>query len=169
MPPRIQTVGFALAVVALSCRSGPSPDHGARPPAAEAVVTGSAGDSLERSLTLPSEIRAGDRVRFRFRARNAASRPIGLYLLGRTPTVDVEVSRATGDPVWRRLDGEIVPAILQVRTLAPGEGIEVEADWDQRTRAGPPAGPGEYVARARLLLEDEALQAPPVPFRIVGR
>jgi hypothetical protein len=160
--------GFVLAAVAIACRPGSSPDHAARPPAAEALVTGGAGDSLELSLAGPAEVPAGHRVHFTFQARNTASRPLGLYLLGRTPTLDVEVSRPTGDPVWRRLEGEVIPAILQVRTLAPGERLAAEVDWDQRTRTGAPARPGEYVARARLLTEDGNLSAPPMSFRIVG-
>lgn len=167
MHSRRPAAGLVLAAVAIACRPGSSPGHAARPPSAEALVTGSAGDSLELSLAGPAEVSEGDRVHFTFQARNTASRPLGLYLLGRTPTLDVEVFRPTGDLVWRRLEGEVIPAILQVRTLAPGERIAVEADWDQRTRAGTPAGPGEYVARARLVLEGDSLSAPPMPFRIV--
>lgn len=169
MRPLPLFVPLALAASLSACRPGSPPDHAARPPAAEALVTSGAGDSLELSLAGPAEVRAGDPVHFTFRARNTASRPLGLYLLGRTPTLDVEVSRATGGLVWRRLEGEIIPAILEVRTLAPGERLEVGADWDQQTRTGSPAGPGEYLARARLMLEDDSLSPPPMPFRIVGR
>ena len=163
----VPAAALVLAVGSIACRPGSPPDDAARPPAAEALVTGRGGDSLELSLAGPAEVPAGDRIHFTFRARNTASRPLGLYLLGRTPTLDVEVSRPTGDLVWRRLEGEVIPAILHVRTLAPGERLAAEADWDQRTRAGTPAGPGEYVARARLVLEDDSLSAPPMPFRIV--
>lgn len=169
MPSLFPAASLVLAAVAIACRPGSSPDQAARLPSAEALVTGIAGDSLELSLAGPAEVSEGDRVHFTFQARNTASRPLGLYLLGRTPTLDVEVSRPTGDVVWRRLEGEIIPAILQVRTLAPGERIAVEAAWDQRTRAGAPVPPGEYLARARLLVEEGSLSAPPVPFRIAGR
>ena len=56
-----------------------------------------------------------------------------------------------------------------MRILGPGEGIEASASWDQRTDAGSAAEPGDYLAVGRLLVEDGALAAPPVPFRITTR
>ena len=168
MRPRLPAAGFALAAVAIACRPDASRDGAARP-AAEAVVTGSAGDSLEVSLALPGVIRTGQTVRFTLRVRNIASHPLGLYLLGPTPTMDVQVSRADGGLVWRRLEGAVIPAILRVRTLSPGEGFEVSAEWDQRTTAGAATGPGDYVATGLLLVEDGALRSPPLPFRIEER
>jgi len=68
--------------------------------------------------------------------------------------------------VWRRLDNEIIPAIVSLRTLSAAERFELATVWDQRTGEGRPADAGEYTARGVLLLEDESLETKPVPFRI---
>jgi len=105
----------------------------------------------------------------RLRVSNRGARPLDLYLRGRTVTVDVVVTRAGGEVVWRRLEGEIIPAIVHLRTLAPGERLEVAAVWDQRTNLGIPAGPGEYAARGFLLVEGDPVPTPPAAFRVVAR
>jgi hypothetical protein len=69
-----------------------------------------------------------------------------VYLRGRAITIDVEVTRADGAVVWRRLEGEMIPAIVHLRTLAPGERLEVETTWDQRATGGKAVEPGDCVA-----------------------
>jgi hypothetical protein len=126
-------------------------------------------DSLALVLRVPPEARPGRTVSFRLEVRNTAGRPVDLYLTGRTATVEVTVTGPDGAVVWRRLDGEAVPAVLHLRVLAAGETLALEVEWDQRTRAGRPAPPGEYSARAILLAEGGGLAAPAVTFRVAGR
>jgi hypothetical protein len=65
-------------------------------------------------------------------------------LRGREIAFDIIVTSEKGKIVWRRLEGRTVPAILQVRTLSPGESLELSDTWDQETNAGRPAGAGLY-------------------------
>lgn len=141
----------------------------ARAPGPEGVAMKTAPDSVSLELVLPRSIKAGRLVPIRLRVQNRTREPVDLYLRGRTPTFDVVVARKGGEVVWRRLENEIVPAILQLRTLGPAERLELEAVWDQRTSSGRPAEPGEYTARGLLLTEGEPMEAPAEGFRIVGR
>jgi hypothetical protein len=76
---------------------------------------------------------------------NLGRRPVTAYLQGRPVAFDVIVSLHDGSVVWRRLKGAVVTAVLQVRTLAPGEVLEFRDTWRQRTNSGAPVGPGEYL------------------------
>ena len=125
-------------------------------------------DSLAIELAAPAEVSAGEPVRFTILVGNRGATPLDLCLRGRSITVDVEVRRADGALAWRRLAGEIIPAILHLRTLAPGVRIEVGAVWDQRTDRSTAVGPGEYVARGLLLVEGDPRPTPDVAFRIVA-
>ena len=97
---------------------------------------------------------------------NDTPRTIDLYLRGRAPTFDVIVKRADGEIVWQRLENEIIPAIVSLRTLASAERLELTTVWDQRTGRGRSARTGEYTARGVLLLEGESQETESVPFRI---
>ena len=97
---------------------------------------------------------------------NDTPRTIDLYLRGRTPTFDVIVTRADGEIVWQRLENEIIPAIVRLRTLAAAERLELTTVWDQRTGRGRAAEIGEYTARGVLLLEGESQETKSVAFRI---
>lgn len=100
------------------------------------------------------------------RVRNPGDHAIDLYMRGRTPTFDVIISREHGATVWHRLQNEIIPAIALVRTLSPSEQFELSDEWDGRDSSGNPVVAGNYTARARLLVEGEPLQAPPVAFTL---
>ena len=82
------------------------------------------------------------------------------------PTFDVIVTQLDGEIVWQRLENELIPAIVSLRTLSAAERLELSALWDQRTREGTAADAGEYSARGLLLLEDESLETKSVSFRI---
>lgn len=151
-------VGTALAVSAvIASGSGalPMPHH--------------RQDSLEVALLVPSRVESGDPVPLRLRVRNHSGRALDLYLRGRSTTFDVIVTSADGNVVWQRLEGEILPAIVHIRTLEPGGQFEVEAVWDQRARKGQRVAPGAYTARGLLLAEGEPLASPAVQFRIGDR
>lgn len=103
------------------------------------------------------------------RVRNVASRPVQLHLMGRTVAFDIVVARAEdGAVVWRRLEGQAVPTILQLRTLAPGEVLALGDRWDQRTSAGARVPPGFYLVRG-LVPTDEPrpLETPVARVRIL--
>ena len=158
-----------ITLAALACR-GPAPaarDSLVADASSRTAMTNPFSDSLDVSLILPRSPRRGEPIPITFRARNRTARPLDLYLRGRTPTLDVLIARRRTQVVWRRLEGEIIPAILHLRTLAPGEALEVETSWDQRTKADL-LEPGEYTAQGLLLAEGEPLESPVVGFQVAG-
>jgi hypothetical protein len=102
---------------------------------------------------VPRAVAAGDRVPISIRISNTAQTPVDLYLRGREITVDIVVTDSTGDEVWRRLEGEIIPAILQLKSLASGEVLELTYEWDQTSRRGERAPAGVYGIRASVLTD----------------
>jgi hypothetical protein len=141
----------ALAAAAAPCR---------------AQVMTATPDSLHLELLVAARAERGQPIRMLLRIENRAGRTLDLYLRGRSVTFDVVVTDASGQRVWQRLQDEVVPAILQLRTLPAGGQITAEAVWDQRTNRGEPLPPGIYTARALLLGEDTAMATAPVSFRI---
>lgn len=137
------------------------------PAAPAAPVSEPRADSLALALIVPSQVRAGETVPIAMRVRNEGAQPRDLYLRGRTPTLDVLIMRASGDTVWRRLQDEVIPAILAVRTLGPGEELAIDVTWDQRLPGGAAAAPGDYLARGLLLTDDVPLTTAPVSFRVL--
>jgi hypothetical protein len=165
------TVAFAAAAGGWGCRPEPAGTRAARQPA-RATSTDTTRitpvpDSLALELVVPPQVRSGEPIPITLRVENRSGRTLDLYLRGRTTTFDVVVARAGGEVVWRRLEDEIIPAIVHLRPLAPGGRLEASATWDQRTKEGQPLDPGEYVARGLLLVEDEPLPTPPATFRVV--
>jgi intracellular proteinase inhibitor BsuPI len=130
-------------------------------------VSAAANDPVRLELEVAPRARAGAPVRIRLSARNVTQRTVDLYLRGRTLTFDVVITRPGGEVVWRRLEGATIPAIVRLRPLAPGETLEAEATWDQRTNARRVVGPGDYVVEGSLLLEGEPLRASPQSLTIV--
>jgi len=123
-----------------------------------AGMSASAQDSLRLTVRVPSEARVGRPVPVVLHVMNSGDRPLDLYLRGRTIAFDVVVTRDDGAVVWRRLEGEVIPAILQLKTLAPREVMELRAEWNQRTNRGRRVSPGRYAVRGVLLTE-----TPPPP------
>ncbi|HEX5726247.1 MAG TPA: BsuPI-related putative proteinase inhibitor [Longimicrobiaceae bacterium] len=153
-----------LLLVLLAACSAPAPPSAQ----ADAVDSAAAPDTgLAFRAQVPAQARAGEPVPIKLRLTNTGAAPREVYLTGRTVTFDVVVERAGGEVVWRRLEGETVQSILQVRTLAPGESLEFDASWDQRTNAGEPVPPGDYVVRGILPTDDARLRTPDAPLRIV--
>lgn len=127
-------------------------------------------DSLRLEIEVPPEVRAGAPVPITLRARNAGAAPFELYLQGRTVAFDITVARANGAAVWRRLEGQTIPAILQVRVLTPGESLELHDQWDQRASTGEPVGPGSYTVEGALLTDSpQPLKTPAALLRILPR
>ena|SRR5688572_8716915 len=105
------------------------------------------------SLVVPDTVALGAKVPITIRVANTTSAPLDLYLRGRVIAFDITITDATGAELWRRLEGETVLAIVQIRTLGPGETLELSHEWDQRTRSGRPAAPGVYGIRGSVLTD----------------
>lgn len=105
------------------------------------------------SLVVPDTVAQGVSVPIRVRVLNTTSAPLDLYLRGREIAFDVTIIDSTGSEFWTRLEGETIPAILQLKTLAPGEVLELSHDWDQRNKRGRPAEAGVYSVRASVLTD----------------
>src|SRR5687767_15914309 len=103
---------------------------------------------LSVSLDAPDSIGSGARVTFRLLVRNTSGQPVDLYLRGRKPTLDVVVERDDRRVVWRALEGRVIPAVLQVVSLTPGQTLEVSAVWDLRSMDAR-LEPGTYVEIGR--------------------
>lgn len=124
--------------------------------------------ALRLEIALPAEVRSGETVSIVLRARNTGSTRIVLYLQGRTIAFDITIARGDGEAVWRRLDGQVTPSILQVRELAPGERLELDAEWDQRGNDGNLVPPGAYRVDGTILTDGaEPLRTPVARLRIV--
>jgi hypothetical protein len=117
-------------------------------------------------LLVPPNVRVGQPVPMTLRIRNTQDQPITLYLQGRPVAFDLVVERSDGEVVWRRLDDATVSTILGIRTLAPGEVLELKESWAQRTQAGQRVRPGKYSVTGSVLTDGEPIRAGPVTLRI---
>jgi hypothetical protein len=132
-----------------------------------AAALGRQPDSMRVEIVVPPRVAAGVPVPIAIRIGNTTARPIELHLQGRTVVFDLIVSR--GDiVVWRRLEGESVTAILQLRMLAPGEVLELKDTWLQKDGTGRPVGPGEYSVTGVVPTDAAPLRAGPVTLIIDG-
>jgi len=119
-------------------------------------------------IEVPPRVSAGQPVPITLRAKNTGAEPIDLYLRGREIAFDISVRDETGEIVWRRLEDRMVPAILQVRTLSPGESLELSDVWDQLTNSGRPANPGLYSVEGTFPTHSrQPAKTPLAPLRIV--
>jgi hypothetical protein len=119
-------------------------------------------------IEVPAEVGRGDSVPILLRLVNDADTAVDVALQGRPVAFDVTVTRAGGEQVWRRLAGETVTSILQLRTLAARESLEFRTSWDQRSDAGAPVPPGEYVVRGAIPSDPPSvLRSGPAKLRIL--
>lgn len=126
-------------------------------------------DSLRVSLAVQETAMQDDTVLVTFRAENISTRTLTIYLLGRTPTLDIRVTNAEGVEVWRRLEGEVVPAVLRVETLQPGGAVIVSEPWNLRTKRGESIPPGRYSIHAELVLESGVLRSGEASLQVLPR
>jgi hypothetical protein len=124
------------------------------------------GPPMRFAISIPSHVRQGEPVPVTLTLTNTSPQPITAYLTGRPTAFDVEVADNSGQVIWRRLAGETVPAILGVRTLAPGEALTFETTWPQRDQRGRPAAPGRYTLSGVLATDAEPLRSLPAELRI---
>lgn len=137
--------------------------------AAFPTMTAPLSDSLRLELDVPAEARVGLPLPITLRVENAGDRPIDLYLRGRTIAFDIVVRREDGEVVWRRLEHEVIPAILRLETLAPRQVLELHTEWNLETGTGSPVPPGSYVVQGTLLTEGPELSTPLVTLRVNRR
>ena len=136
-------------------------------PARSVTVTSPLLDSLRFTLVAPDTVRIGEPVRIVLRLTNVTDRPVEAHFLGREIAFDIVIASEDGRIVWRRLEGAVVPGILQVKVLAPGQTLEFTAVWRQRTNAGEPVAPGTYRVRGLLPSDEPApRRTPDVRLRI---
>ena len=164
--------GMTLAAAGLlfACKPAQPPDDAElRPspqPAPETQVSATESDSLELSLEVPQQARVGSRIRMRIRVENTSGEPLDLYLRGREIAFDLIIENAHGAVVWRRLEEEVIQAVLRIETLQPGAALELTDSWAQRTNDGEPVQPGTYTVRGEILTDGEPLVTPDAPLRI---
>ncbi|HET9726117.1 MAG TPA: BsuPI-related putative proteinase inhibitor [Gemmatimonadales bacterium] len=126
-------------------------------------------DSVAFRVHAPTSARAGEPVPIELVLTNRTERPLTLYLQGRPLAFDITVSREDGTAVWRRLEGQVVSAILAVRELAPAASLKFEAVWDGRCRDGRSAPAGRYRITGRLFTDTpEGLTTAAVPLQILA-
>lgn len=126
-------------------------------------------DSIAFRVHAPPSVRAGEPIPIELVLTNRTERPITLYLQGRPLAFDVTVTREDGRVVWRRLEGQIVSAILAVRALAPAESLTFQVVWDGRLPGGAAIPPGRYRITGSLPTDQpEGLTTPPVPLQVLA-
>lgn len=145
-----------------TCRAVPPPPEAD----STAVPATMSSDSLTIALDAPATLSAGRSDSITIRLTNRTDRTLDLSLRGRDITFDLIVSREDGTVIWRRLEGEVVPAILRLEQLAPRAELVLEATWDGRDQAGRPLPPGNYGLRGEVLTETAPLVTPERRLRI---
>lgn len=126
-------------------------------------------DSVAFRVHAPASVRAGEPVPIELVLTNRTHRPLTLYLQGRPLAFDITVRREDGTVVWRRLEGQVVSAILAVRELAPAQSLTFEGAWDGRLSDGCPAPPGRYQVAGRLPTDTpEGLTTAPAALQILA-
>jgi hypothetical protein len=114
------------------------------------------------SLEAPARIRSGEPVPLVFAVTNAGGTPLTLHLLGRAPSADFRISDSRGRLVWSRLRGQTLLGALRLFPLDARKSLSFREVWHQRTDAGRPVAPGQYLIRGVLLTDDpEGLASPP--------
>jgi len=133
-----------------------------------ALSLATGADSMRFEIVVPDSVRAGDPVPVMLRLTNTGEGRLTVYLQGRPIAFDVTVRRLDGTIVWRRLEGEVVSAILAVRQLAPGATLDFAEVWRQVSNTGEAVPPGDYRVTGALPTDaPEPLQTSSALLRIV--
>ncbi len=148
---------------ATTCRDTPPPPEADTSPPAPTTVS---SDTLTIALDAPATLPGSHTATITIRLTNPTDRTLELALRGREIVFDLIVSREDGVVVWRRLEGEVVPAILRLEQLAPGAQLSLEATWDGRDQRGRPLPPGNYLLRGEVLTDGAPLVTPEQRFRV---
>ena len=109
----------------------------------------------------------GARVPLVLRVANTGAESVTLYLMGRTPTADFQISDSHGRTVWSRLCGKTMLASLRLFPLDGGDELVLRHTWDGHADTGAKVTPGHYEIRAVLLTDEPAgLATAPSPILI---
>ena len=93
--------------------------------------------------------------------------PVTLYLMGRTPTADFQISDVQGRTVWSRLHGQTMLAPLRLYPLEAGQHLVLRHTWNGHDDSGSQVSPGDYLIHGVLLTDDPAgLSSAPHQIRI---
>ena len=125
------------------------------------------GQAPGLTLTLSSRAASyapGERATFTLVARNAGTTPVSLTFSS-AQRFDLVILEASGREIWRWSQGKVFAQVMGTQTLAPGETISFDAQWDQRDAAGKAVPPGNYTARAWLTARGVPQQAQ-APFTV---
>jgi hypothetical protein len=117
-------------------------------------VTADRFAELRVSLSVPESSQLGSIIPIAIRLENTGNSRLDLFLRGRTIAFDVLIRDAAGSLVWHHLEGEIVPAIVQIKVLEPGQVLELSCDWNQRGNQGKRVKPGLYTAQGVVFTDD---------------
>jgi hypothetical protein len=148
---------FVLVIGVGAC----SIEHKDERPAGSTQPVTVAPDSLRRELVAPEQTRAGAPVDIVLRVTNITARPLDLSLQGRDIVFDVAVTNSRRQEVWRRLQGQAAQAILQLKTLAPNEALELRTTWNPRA-----TDTGEHTISADIKTDGAPILFRPVRVRI---
>jgi hypothetical protein len=126
-------------------------------------------DSVAFRVHAPTSVHVGEPLPIELVLTNRTERPLTLYLQGRPLAFDITIRRDDGSVVWRRLEGQVVSAILAVRELAPAESLTFEAVWDGRRTGGGAVAPGRYHIVGSLRTDTpEGLTTSPAPLQVMA-
>jgi uncharacterized protein (DUF58 family) len=126
-------------------------------------------DSVAFRVHAPSSVHVGEPLPIELVLTNRTERPLTLYLQGRPLSFDITIRREDGSVVWRRLEGQVVSAILAVRELGPADSLTFEAVWDGRVAGGHSVPPGRYQIVGSLRTDTpEGLTTVPAPLQILA-
>ena len=102
-----------------------------------------------------------------FTVANTGNSPVTLYLMGRDPTADFQVTDHQGRQIWSHLRGRVGMAPLRLLPLEAEQRLSFHQEWNQRSDTGKPVAPGTYLVRAILLTDQPGgLASPPASIRI---
>lgn len=136
----------------------------------DSLATSMPDDTLRFHADLPAVVRLGEPVPIVLRVTNGGQQPTELHLQGKSVVFDILVTHPDGRMVWRRLEGQTVPDILQVLRLGPGESLQLRDEWRQVTNTGAPVGAGDYRVRGILPTDQpEPMRTPQVSLRLEPR
>jgi hypothetical protein len=107
-------------------------------------------------ITVPAQVRQGDPVPVALRLVNTGDRTVTLYLQGRPTAFDIIVKNEAGAVVWRRLEGQVVTAILGITSLEPKAALTFADIWPQRDQSGNPVPPGRYSIHGEIATDGPA-------------
>lgn len=151
----LRTAQLTMALLAFAVTTDASTSN--RGTAGQSQQRERRGAAMRVELILPTSVHAGDTVAITLRATNAGSAPVDLVLPGRPTAFDIVVTNRAGAQVWRRLRGADVAAALGVRTLQPGDTLELTDRWTQVDNVGGPVAPGTYYVHGYLPAEGQPL------------